>query len=187
MAGARPTATPPTANVRYVGDSTYVPFDGGNLYLATVIDCFSRRLVGSSIADHRRTDLVSDALRAAAHQRGSLHGAVLHSDHGARYASRDYAVLCAQLGVTRSMGAVGSSADNALAESVNAALRRETLHGDARWDTAGQARLAVFTWITRYNTRRRHSNCDQLSPNTDETACTPPTLQAAASPPIACP
>jgi len=172
------TATAP--NSRYVGDITYLPFDGGNLYLATVIDCYSRRLVGWSIAEHMRTDLVSDALRAAAQQRGTLRGAVFHSDHGAQYGSRDYAKLCRHLGVTRSMGAVGSSADNALAESFNAALKRETLQGASRWDNAHQARLAVFTWITRYNTRRRHSYCGHLSPNTYESASTTATLQPAA-------
>ena len=155
------TATEP--NTRYVGDITYLPFDGGNLYLATVIDCYSRRLVGWSIADHMRTDLVSDALRAAAQQRGSLRGAVFHSDHEGQYGAKNYAQLCRELGVVRSMGAVDTSADNALAESFNAALKRETLHGAARWDTAQQARLAVFTWITRYNTRRRHSYCGRLS------------------------
>ena len=172
------TATEP--NQRYVGDITYLPFDGGNLYLATVIDCYSRRLVGWSIADHLRTELVADALRAAAQQRGTLRGAVFHSDHGAQYGSRDYAQLCRQLGVQRSMGAVGTSADNALAESFNAALKRETLQGAARWDTAQQARLAVFAWITRYNTRRRHSYCGQQSPNTYENTSTAATLQPAA-------
>lgn len=172
------TATAP--NCRYVGDITYLPFDGGHLYLATVIDCYSRRLVGWSIAEHMRTDLVSDALRAAHAQRGTLRGAVFHSDHGAQYGSKDYAQLCAQLGVTRSMGAVGSSADNALAESFNAALKRETLQGAARWDNAHQARLAVFTWITRYNTRRRHSYCGHVSPNTYENTSTPVTLRPAA-------
>ena len=172
------TATAP--NLRYVGDITYLPFDGGNLYLATVIDCYSRRLVGWSIAEHMRTDLVSDALRAAAQQRGSLRGAVFHSDHGAQYGAKDYAQLCREFGVVRSMGAVGSSADNALAESFNAALKRETLHGAARWDTAQQARLAVFTWITRYNTRRRHSYCGQQSPNTYEKTSATATLRPAA-------
>ena len=172
--------TAPATNIKYVGDITYLPFDGGNLYLATVIDCYSRRLVGWSIADHMRTDLVADALRAAARQRGSLRGAVFHSDHGAQYGAKDYAELCRQLGVTRSMGAVGSSADNALAESFNAALKRETLQGAARWDTDQQARLAVFTWITRYNTRRRHSFCGHLSPNTYENTSTAATLRPAA-------
>ena len=137
--------TAPAPDIKYVGDITYLPYDGGNLYLATVIDCYSRRLVGWSIADHMRIELVADALRAAHAERGSLRGAVFHSDHGAQYGAKDYAELCRQLGVTRSMGAVGTSADNALAESFNAALKRETLHGAARWVTAAQARLAVFT------------------------------------------
>ena len=172
--------TAPCPNERYVGDITYLPFDGGNLYLATVIDCFSRRLVGWSIAEHMRTELVSDALRAAHRERGSLRGAVFHSDHGAQYGSKDYAELCRQLGVTRSMGAVGSSADNALAESFNASLKRETLQGAARWDNAQHARLAVFAWITRYNTRRQHSFCGQLSPSTYENTSTAATLRPAA-------
>jgi len=104
-------------NRKYVGDITYLPCgEGRNLYLATVIDCFSRRLVGWSIADHMRTELVADALLAAAATRGSLAGAIFHSDHGGQYSSRAFAGLCDQLGVVRSMGAVGSSADNALAE-----------------------------------------------------------------------
>ena len=75
--------TAPAANLRYVGDITYLPLFGGqNLYLATVIDCYSRRLVGWSIADHMRTDLVADALTSAARTRGSLAGAIFHSDHG---------------------------------------------------------------------------------------------------------
>ena len=96
-----------------------------------MIDCYSRRLVGWSIADHMRTELVEDALKAAAATRGSLAGAVFHSDHGSVYTSKDYATLCAALGVTQSMGAVGSSADNALAESFNATLKREVLQDAA--------------------------------------------------------
>ncbi len=102
-------------NRRYVGDITYLPLaeaaGGGNLYLGTVIDCYSRRLVGWAIADHMRTELVEDALKAAAATRGSLAGAIFHSDHGSVYCSKDYAKLCKKLGVTQSMGAVGSSAD----------------------------------------------------------------------------
>lgn len=78
------------------------------------------------------------------------------------------------------MGAVGSSADNALAESFNATLKRETLHGAARWATAHDARLAVFRWITRYNTRRRHSYCGHLSPVSYENTAHAATLQTAA-------
>lgn len=167
-------------NVKYVGDITYLPYEGGHLYLATVIDCCSRRLVGWSIAEHMRAELVEDALRAAQRERGSLAGAIVHHDHGAQYTSRDYAKLCTDLGVSLSMGAVGSSADNALAESFNATLKRETLHGAARWATARDARLAVFKWITRYNTRRRHSYCGQLSPIAYEHTVHAATLQPAA-------
>ncbi|MFI1920153.1 IS3 family transposase [Nocardia sp. NPDC020380] len=157
--------TAPTPNTKYVGDITYLPCgDGEFLYLATVIDCFSRRLVGWSIADHMRTELVEDALAAAARTRGSLTGAIFHSDHGSQYTSKAFAALCTKLGVTQSMGAAGTSADNALAESFNASLKRETLQGAARWESARAARLAVFRWVTRYNTRRRHSYCHYLSP-----------------------
>ncbi len=176
--------TAPAPNLTYVGDITYLPYgDGhttGNLYLATVIDCFSRRLVGWSIAGHLRTELVLAALHAARNERGNLTGAVFHADHGAQYTSRDFAAVCSDLGVTRSMGAVGSSADNALAESFNATLKRETLQGAARWASADDARHAVFRWVTRYNTRRRHSYCGQTSPTTYENAHERSTLQAAA-------
>ncbi len=134
------------------------------LYLATVIDCFSHRLVGWSLADHMRTELVADALWVAARVRGSLAGAMFHSDHGAQYTSRQFADVCTELGMRQSMGAVGTSADNALAESFNAALKRETLRGTRHFDGARACRLAVFRWTTRYNTRRRHSANGQQAP-----------------------
>ena len=153
-------------NQRYVGDITYLPVgDGEFLYLATVIDLCSRRLAGWSIAGHMRTELVIDALEAAARTRGgSLDGAVFHSDHGAQYTSADFAAACARLGVAQSMGAVGTSADNAAAEAFNASLKRETLQGRKRWSGPREARLAVFRWVTRYNTTRRHSALGQTSP-----------------------
>ena len=161
------TASAP--NQRYVGDITYLPIgDGSNLYLATVIDCFSRRLAGWAIAEHMRTDLITDALSAARHSRGSLAGAIFHSDHGAQYTSKAFAALCDQLGVTQSMGAVGTSADNALAESFNATLKRETLRGGHSWPDAAICRREVFRWVTRYNTRRRHSWCGQQAPSVYE-------------------
>ncbi|SFU08174.1 Integrase core domain-containing protein [Geodermatophilus amargosae] len=97
-----------------------------------------------------------------------------------QYTSRAYAALCAQLGVNRSMGAVGSSADNALAESFNATLKRETLAGAAGSDSPAEARRAVFAWLTRYNTRRRHSACGQTSPIDYEARQAPATLPTAA-------
>lgn len=160
-------------NRRYVGDITYLPLaDGRNLYLATVIDCYSRRLAGWAIADHMRTELVADALKAAVATRGSLAGAIFHSDHGSVYTSKDYARLCMHFGVTQSMGAVGSSADNALAESFNAVLKREVLQDAACWADELSCRRQVFKWLTRYNTRRRHSWCSYQSPIAYETGYT---------------
>ena len=151
--------------VKYMGDITYLPVgDGRFLYLATVLDCFSRRVVGYSIADHMRTELVADALRMARDVRGNLQGALFHSDHGAQYTSKEFNTLCKELGVIQSMGAVGTSADNAACESFHASLKRETLQGAHRYDDARSCRLTVFRWLTRYNTRRRHSTNGYLSP-----------------------
>ena len=172
--------TAPAPGQRYVGDITYLPLaDGSNLYLATVIDCYSRRLVGWTVADHMRTSLVEDALKAAAGTRGTLAGAAFHSDHGSVYTSKDYAALCKKLGVTQSMGAVGTSADNALAESFNASLKREVLQDTACWADEATCRREVFRWIVRYNTHRRHSWCHYQSPSTYES------LYAATLPPAA--
>jgi transposase InsO family protein len=168
-------------NTKYVGDITYLPVGNGQfLYLATVLDLCSKRLAGWSIADHMRTELVTDALKAAARARGAdgLRGAIFHSDNGAQYVSKEFAQVCSALGVTRSRGAVGTSADNAAAESLNATMKRETLQGRKRWNGAREARLAVFRWATRYNTRRRHSRLGQISPITYEQRST--TLATAA-------
>ncbi|MEU3092363.1 IS3 family transposase [Streptomyces massasporeus] len=163
------TASEP--NTKYVGDITYLPLDGGKfLYLATVIDLASRRLAGWAIADHMRTGLVTDALSVAERTRGSLAGAVMHTDHGAQYTSRAFADACRQAGVRQSMSAIGSSADNALAESFNATFKRETLQGRKRWSSEREARLDAFRWLNRYNTRRRHSHLGQRSPIAYETA-----------------
>jgi transposase InsO family protein len=173
--------TAPAPNRVYVGDITYLPLaDGHNLYLATVIDCYSRRLAGWAIADHMRTDLVTEALTNAATTRGSLTGAIFHSDHGSVYTSRAYATLCQQLEVTQSMGAIGSSADNALAESFNATLKREVLQDNATWPDAPTCRRQLFGWLNRYNTRRRHSWCRYQTPNSYEKTYTATVLSAAA-------
>jgi len=145
-------------NRKYVGDITYLPLaNGANLYLATVIDCYSRRLVGWAVADHMRTELVETTLKDAAATRGSLTGAIFHSDHGSVYTSKAYARLCAGLGVTQSMGAVGTSADNALAESFNATFKREVLRDETVFSDEITCRREAFAWLTRYNTKRRHS------------------------------
>ena len=175
--------TAPAVNQRYVGDITYIPVgDRGFLYLATVIDLHSRRLAGWAIADHMRTDLVTDALHAAQHTRGSLHGTIMHTDHGAQYTSRAFAEACTAAGVRQSMSAVGSSADNAAAESFNATFKRETLQGRRAFTDEREARLTVFRWMHRYNTVRRHSRLGQQPPITYEknTRPTPATLAPAA-------
>ncbi|MFJ4493298.1 IS3 family transposase [Streptomyces diastaticus] len=175
------TATAP--NTKYVGDITYLPIEGGKFcYLATVIDLASRRLAGWAIADHMRADLVTDALAAAIRTRGSLAGSIMHTDHGAQYTSRIFAEACRSAGVRQSMSAVGSSADNALAESFNATFKRETLQGRKSWPTEPEARLDAFRWLHRYNTRRRHSRLGQRSPIAFENALhrTPTTLAQAA-------
>lgn len=156
-------------NTKYVGDITYIPIvDGSNLYLASVIDCRSRKLAGWALDNNMRTQLVVDALEAARADRGSLEGAIFHSDHGSVYTSKAYGELCSSLGVVQSMGSVGSSADNALAESFNAALKRELLAGRPYFDSVDEARLAIFRWATRYNTKRRHSYCGNVAPNAFE-------------------
>ena len=175
-------------NTRYVGDITYLPLaSGGNLYLATVIDCCSRRVAGWAIAEHMRTELVEDALKAAAGLRGSLAGAVFHADHGSQYTSKDFAKPCADLGVTQSMGGVGSSADNALAESFNAALKREILQDRSCWPDSASCRREVFRWLARYNSKRRHTRCHHSSPASYERTLTTATLPEAAYPQIPCP
>jgi transposase InsO family protein len=172
--------TAETPNTTYVGDITYLPLaDGGNLYLATVIDCCSRKLAGWAVADHMRTELVTDALKAALTDRGSLRGAIFHADHGAQYTSKDMAELCGQLGVTQSLGGVGSSADNALAEAFNATLKRETLAGAVTFADATSCRRQIFRWAVRYNTRRRHSYLGHRAPNTYENTLTATLTEAA--------
>ncbi|QFZ20749.1 integrase core domain-containing protein [Saccharothrix syringae] len=129
-----------------------------------------------------RTELVLDALYAARRTRGSLAGTIFHSDHGSQYNARAFADACRTAGVTRSMGAVGSSADNATAESLNASCKRETLQGTQTRGSAREARLAAFGWLHRYNTRRRHSHLSQTSPVDCENSLlpTPATLTHAA-------
>jgi transposase InsO family protein len=174
--------TASAANRRYVGDITYLPVgDRGFLYLATVIDLHSRRLAGWAIADHMRTELVIDALTAARRTRGSLDGAIMHTDHGGQYTSKAFAAACAAAGVRQSMSAVGSSADNAAAESFNAAFKRETLQGRRAFTDEPEARITSFRWLHRYNTLRRHSRLGHRSPIAYEnTRTTADTLATAA-------
>jgi transposase InsO family protein len=149
----------------WVGDITYIPTDEGWLYVASVLDACSRRLVGWSIADHLRTEICTDALRSAVatRRRARLDGVVFHSDHGCQYTSTDYRKICRDLHIVQSMGTVGDSYDNAMAESFWGSLKRE-LVDDAHYTTKDEARVAIFEWLVWYNRERLHSSIGYLPP-----------------------
>ncbi|MFB6842118.1 IS3 family transposase [Streptomyces sp. NPDC056361] len=149
---------------RWCGDITYIQVGAAWLYLACVIDIRSRRVVGWSMAAHMRASLVIEALEAAVTARGgNVTGVIFHADRGAQYTSAAFAQVCDRYGGRRSMGRVGSSYDNALAESLWQSLKREAMHGKP-FQTMSQARLEIFQWLTYYNARRRHSALGYLSP-----------------------
>jgi transposase InsO family protein len=149
---------------RWCGDITYIQVGGRWLFLACVIDICSRRVLGWSMAPHMRAELVIDALQMAVAVRGGdVAGVVFHSDRGSQYTSAVFAQVCGRFGVRRSMGRVGSSYDNALAESLWQSLKREAMYKKV-FSTMSQARLEIFRWLTYYNARRRHSALAYLSP-----------------------
>lgn len=155
----------------WVGDITYLRTGEGWLYLATVIDLFSRRVIGWSAAGHMRTELVAEALTMAVGTRGGrpMNQVVFHSDRGSQYTSASFGELCDQLGVVQSMGATGVCWDNAAAESFFGTLKRE-LAGRRRWATKANARQDLIRWIEGwFNTRRLHSTLDYHSPIEHET------------------
>ena len=149
----------------WVGDITYIPTGEGWLFVASVLDVCTRVVVGWSIAGHLRAELCTDALEAAAACRGKgfFAGTVFHTDHGCQYTSSEFKACCERMGIIQSMGTVGDSFDNAMAESLWSSLKRE-LVDDARFATKEEARLAVFEWIVWYNNERLHSSLDYMSP-----------------------
>jgi putative transposase len=163
----------------WVADITEHPTREGKVYAAVVIDAWSRRVVGLSIADHQRAELVIDALDAATWRRRPPRGQVIHhSDHGCQYTAWVFGQRLRQAGLLGSMGTVGDALDNAVAESFFASLQTELL--DRRvWDNRHQLAQAIFEWVEAwYNPRRRHSALDYLSPIQFEAHHTP--LQAVA-------
>lgn len=149
----------------WVGDMTEIVTGEGKIYLATVIDLFSRRLLGYATGAHHDADLVVAALNMAAAARGGdVRGVIFHSDRGSEYTSRKFGRACRKLGIFQSMGRVGSCFDNAVSEAFNSVLKVEYVHRHA-FHTRAEARIRIATWITDfYNARRLHSVCDYKSP-----------------------
>jgi putative transposase len=156
--------TPPAPDRLWVADITQQRTGGGWLYLAVVLDSFSRRIVGWSMADHLRTELVLDALDMAVAQRQPAPGLVHHTDHGCQYTSLAFGRRLQQAGLVASMGTIGDALDNAVAESFFATLECELLDR-YDWPTRQALRTAVFDFIeVFYNRQRRHSTLDYLTP-----------------------
>lgn len=164
----------------WVGDITFLRTWEGWLYLATVIDAHSRRVIGWAIDDHMSTDLVEDALKMAITLRAELpEKVVFHTDRGTQYASEQISTFATDNGITRSMGSTGICWDNAMAESFFATLKTEFYYR-REWATKTRAKVQVGAWIEdRYNRRRRHSSIGQITPvafemqYSSQTAATP--------------
>ena len=149
---------------KWAADITYVPTAEGWLYLAAVVDLCSRKVVGWSMAEHMRTDLVADALKMAVARRRPGEGLLHHSDRGSQYASDGYRHLLQSHGIECSMSGKGDCWDNAAMESFFATLKTELVNHE-HYETRGQARASIFEYIeVFYNRRRLHSSLGYLSP-----------------------
>ncbi len=150
-------------NQLWVADMTYIPTWAGFVYLAVVLDVYSRKVVGWAFGQRQTADLVIQALNMALMTR-KPQDVIHHSDQGSQYTSVDFGKRCKEMGVRPSMGSVGDAYDNAMAESFFASLECELI--DRRsWKSFAEARMAIFTWIEGwYNPRRRHSGLGQKSP-----------------------
>jgi transposase InsO family protein len=155
---------PTTPNQVWAGDITFIPVNGRWLYLAVVIDLCSRRIVGWSLADHMRSDLVLDALRQALQTR-SAKDAIFHSDRGSQYGSAPFRKALATAGLRQSMSARANPYDNAWTESFIGTLKHEMLQGRC-FENASEAHIEIFEYIEGYyNTHRKHSSLGYQSPN----------------------
>jgi putative transposase len=159
---------PTGPNMAWCGDITEIVTWEGKLYLATVIDLWSRRLIGFAIGDNCKAPLVCDALKMGIAQRGgNVAGVMMHTDRGSQYTSHAFVNLCAKHKITQSMSRAGSCHDNAVAESWFATLKTELIYRIALQSKVF-ARRRVIAWIDRYNRVRRHSHCGLKSPITYE-------------------
>ena len=151
--------------IKFVSDITYIHTWQGFIYLVTVIDCYSKKVVGWSIADHMRVELVSDALKNAAATTLINPGAIFHSDHGSQYSSGAFLAQVKALGMRSSMGRTGVCWDNASAESFFSALKNERVYRTV-YATKVQGKRDVISYIEGfYNNRRRHSALNYRRPN----------------------
>jgi putative transposase len=156
-------------NKLWVSDITEHPTDTGKVYVGVVLDAFSRRVIGWSIADHLRAELVVDALQMAIWRRQPAEPTVVHSDHGTQYTSWAFGRRLRAAGLLGSMGTVGDAFDNAVAESFFGTLQLELL-ARHRWTSRDELASAIFEWIECfYNPTRRHSYCGMRSPVDYET------------------
>ena len=147
----------------WVSDITHVATDEGWLYLAAVIDLYSRQVVGWSMQPHMKTQLVGDALRMAWFRRHPAAGLIFHSDRGSQYCSHEFQLLLADYGMRSSMSRKGNCWDNAPAESLWGSLKVGRLYG-RRFDTRRAAMDEIIDWLTFYNHRRQHSTLGYISP-----------------------
>lgn len=176
---------PVTINRLWCADITYIRTWEGWLYLASVMDCYSRRIVGWAMADHLHAELVVDALEMAVARRRPPRGVIHHSDQGGQYVSLLFTRRCRGVGVEVSMGSRGDCFDNAVLESFHASLKKDLIHRRS-WPTKAEARTAVFDYIEAfYNRRRRHSTLGMLSPVAYEQATLRDTGTSLAAPRLA--
>lgn len=155
-----------TLNRKWYGDGTGVPTDEGKLYLDSVLDMGSRRIVGFALGEHHDADLATSALQMAVAVRGgkqAITGVIFHTDQGSEYTAGDFRTACGRMGVTQSMGRVGSALDNAAIESWHSTLEFE-LRDLEHFTTKAQARRRIPAWIEEYNHDRRHSSVGMVSP-----------------------
>lgn len=153
-----------TPDQMYVGDITYIPTQEGWLYLAVVIDLYSRRVIGWSMDAHMSSTLVNDALFMALKKRHPPHGIIWHTDRGSQYASDAHKALLKEYGIVQSMSAKGNCYDNAVAESFFHSLKTELTH-HMKFETRSQANQAIFEYIeVFYNRQRLHSSNGYVSP-----------------------
>jgi putative transposase len=152
-------------NTAWAGDITYIATEEGWLYLAVVIDLFSRQVVGWSMRPDMRRNLVIDALEMAWYQRrpDKKEGLIFHSDRGSQYASDDFRQVLEEYGITPSMSRKGNCWDNACSETLFGSLKVERLHGQ-RFATIRQAKDATIAWLLWYNQTRLHSTLNYVSP-----------------------